>query len=311
MTEEERTIRVGDHVRVLQPAMILATLDRHGTLEGLPFMPEMIPYCGRRFRVSYRVEKTCVACTLGDGRAETQLRGFADGDVLFLERLRCSGSAHDGCGRACMLFWKASWLEGASADVEDCPVEAAEADELRCHLKTISSNGAYFCQSTGLAKATGQLSILDRVVRLCREAWVDHLSCRAVVGSILLPIWRRLTLNRRLTGSRRTTPQEALSLAAGDEVEVKPFAEILKTLDARGANKGLQFVGDMRRMCGTRLRVRSRLDRMILEDSGRIVETKNTVILDGATCSYSRRFAGCPRLEFHYWREIWLKRVEG
>ncbi len=311
MTEEERTIRVGDHVRVLQPAMILATLDRHGTLEGLPFMPEMLPYCGQLFTVSYRVERTCVACALGNSDAETQIRGFRNGDVVFLDRLRCSGASHDGCGRACMLFWKTRWLENASRGFDNYRPGADDVGLLRSRLTTVSSDHRYFCQSTELAKATGQISILGRVLKLFREVCVGRRSIQAATGSVLLPILRRLTLKPRRHASRKRTPQEALSLAAGDEVEVKPFAEILKTLDARGANKGLQFVGDMRRMCGTRLRVRSRLDRMILEDSGRIVETKNTVILDGAACSYSRRFAGCPRLEFHYWREIWLKRVEG
>jgi len=33
---------------------ILATLDKSGRLEGLPFMPQMLKYCGRSFKVRSR-----------------------------------------------------------------------------------------------------------------------------------------------------------------------------------------------------------------------------------------------------------------
>jgi hypothetical protein len=37
----------------------------------------------------------------------------------------------------------------------------------------------------------------------------------------------------------------------------------------------------------------------------------NTVILEGVTCDSSiYAFGGCPRMDFLYWREIWLKRVK-
>jgi hypothetical protein len=39
---------------------ILATLDADGTLDGLPFMPEMLSWCGREHQVERRAEKTCV-----------------------------------------------------------------------------------------------------------------------------------------------------------------------------------------------------------------------------------------------------------
>ena len=36
---------------------ILATLDQEGMLDRLPFMPEMLKYCGRQFAVYKRAEK--------------------------------------------------------------------------------------------------------------------------------------------------------------------------------------------------------------------------------------------------------------
>ena len=52
-------LRVGEMVEVKSEAEILATLDHEGRLESLPFMPEMLKYCGRRFPVFKRAEKTC------------------------------------------------------------------------------------------------------------------------------------------------------------------------------------------------------------------------------------------------------------
>ena len=40
-------------------AEILATLDENGELDGLPFMPEMLAWCGRRFRVDKLALKLC------------------------------------------------------------------------------------------------------------------------------------------------------------------------------------------------------------------------------------------------------------
>ena len=52
-------LRAGDWVEVRSAAEILATLDERGRLDALPFMPEMLQYCGRRFRVFKSAHKTC------------------------------------------------------------------------------------------------------------------------------------------------------------------------------------------------------------------------------------------------------------
>ena len=43
-------LTVGDFVEVRSKEEILATLDSSGRLDGLPFMPQMFKYCGRRFQ---------------------------------------------------------------------------------------------------------------------------------------------------------------------------------------------------------------------------------------------------------------------
>ena len=54
----------GDQVTVRSPEEILSTLDADGTLDGLPFMPEMLEWCGKSLRVERRAEKTCVSVPL-------------------------------------------------------------------------------------------------------------------------------------------------------------------------------------------------------------------------------------------------------
>ena len=61
---------------------------------------------------------------------------------------------------------------------------------------------------------------------------------------------------------------------------------------------------------GGKFRVRHRLDRMISEPSGEMRRVDATVVLEGLNCTCANVMGGCPRQDFIYWREIWLKRVE-
>jgi hypothetical protein len=52
MDNETLGLRVGDWVEVRSAAEIFATLDERGCLDALPFMPEMLSYCGKSSRYS-------------------------------------------------------------------------------------------------------------------------------------------------------------------------------------------------------------------------------------------------------------------
>jgi hypothetical protein len=101
-------------------------------------------------------------------------------------------------------------------------------------------------------------------------------------------------------------PTVPRNLLAGELFEVKSERDILATLDANGRCKGLLWMPSMARLCGKRYRVRKRVERIMLESSGEIRKIRNTVLLEGATCE---NLYGCDRSCFHFWREIWLKRV--
>ena len=100
--EEERALRPGDVVEVKSAAEILATLDREGAADRMPFMPEMLRHVGRRYTVTRRVDKIC------DTIAATGSRRMHA--MVYLNDLRCDGSGHGGCQAGCKLYWKEAWL---------------------------------------------------------------------------------------------------------------------------------------------------------------------------------------------------------
>ena len=149
-TRSHTKLKVGDLVEVMTAGEILRTLDDNGSLDGLPFMPEMVEHCGRRARLSCRALKACVEC-LTDRRF-IDIRGFGSQDVWVLEDLRCSGADHDGCQRGCLFFWKAAWLRKVEANQPHAKPLATDAEGLLRKLKTKTAPDRYFCQSTELVK---------------------------------------------------------------------------------------------------------------------------------------------------------------
>ena len=103
MSIDSSVFFAGELVEVRSREEILGTLDADGRLENLPFMPEMLPYCGRQFRVFKRAHKTC------DFVNKTGVRALPG--AVHLEGLRCDGAAHGGCQAQCLYFWKDAWLK--------------------------------------------------------------------------------------------------------------------------------------------------------------------------------------------------------
>jgi hypothetical protein len=287
---------------------VLASLDEQGSLDGLPFMPEMLRFCGQRLPVSRVLRKTCAE----DPADGARMRRFAAGDVVYLDGLRCDGSAHGGCGRACMLFWKKAWLRFPDPG---SPVGGASgAPPAPSRLRTRAADGAYWCQSTALQGATLPATRGHQLRVFAEEALRGVLGPGEVLSHALVPLAAvaRIALGFEVAtvGTSDKTPDDALGLEPGEWVRVKSRAEIAATLDRAGRNRGLEFTPVMHECCGRVFRVKQRVDRMILEATGRMRDLRNTVILEAATCRGALIIGGCPRNEYHLWREIWLRRVE-
>ena len=87
------SLRPGEEVEVRSEQEILETLDENGALDSMPFMPEMLAFCGKRFVVEKRADKTCDTVMRTGGR---RLR-----DSVHLKGIRCDGSFHGGCAASC------------------------------------------------------------------------------------------------------------------------------------------------------------------------------------------------------------------
>lgn len=311
-SKSQRRLVHGDFVEVCSAEEIASTLDQKGSLHQLPFMPEMVDYLGKKFRVSRRVEhfsfdgdETC-----GD---ESSVRGFPDNDVVVLEGLRCSGAAHEGCKRGCTIFWKEAWLKSPSAD--GTVSQAGNTEHLLERLKTKNESDPelYFCQSSQLLVATHPLSWSQRVRRCIRNVTSGNYGAMEMARNLVVWFWvrgREKLFGPFPSGTLKKTPAESLDLQAGELVEVKSLAEIKQTLDRNGENRGLHFAPEMIPYCGRRLRVATRSDRLIAEGIGKMRMMKNTVILENSVCdSATWAFGACPREDHIYWREIWLRRV--
>ena len=289
--------RRGDLVRVKSLAAIRATLDADGALDALPFMPEMQAYAGKVFRIGRPADKTCVE---GYG-----LRAMKD--TVFLEELRCSGAAHDGCQRGCMIFWKTAWLEPAPGS-QPSPVEPIP----RLNLKT-RSGARYYCQSTELMAATSRLPGygVPQLLAEVRRGELGPLHFLLMVARAALnKVRARLGFNDIgiISGSDRHASRGDLGLAAGEWVRIKSPAELKPVLDSQGRNRGLLFEPDMLAYTGGNYQVSHRVDRIIHEETGRMVELKNTVALQGVACR-GLCSKNCPRNNYFYWRESWLSRA--
>src|SRR5262249_49474033 len=284
-------------------------------LDGLPFMPEMVEFCGRRFQVSKRADSTCAA---------GQPRRLAS--TVHLEQLRCDGSAHRDCQARCLLLWKEAWLRPVnghgilSFDSSGNESDQSDIDHvLYNRLSTFvgESESAQMCQGTELFKASCPLFLGSRRAQIARV--VRDLSSRKIGGPELQNLWHyylgKLILFTfytwtRLPGNQKhfgKTPSRRLHLKPGEWVQVRSAREILATLDRKACNRGLQFKAEMFHFCGSKFRVIGSVGRLIEGNTWQLREIRDgRVLLDSVYCQGHRSLA--TRQNYHYWREIWLKR---
>ena len=307
-------LRVGDVVEIRSFKEIIDTLDNDGTKDGLPFMPEMLRFCGKQFTIYQRVIQSVIDTAGLSEYGETHVRSFKGMSVFILRNLRCCGENHGGCQRGCTIFWKEAWLKKIDAISKNNVDKNEETNNEELKLKTIDDNGKYYCQSTQFYSTTRNITKSQRFLNLALNIRYDNYGIFKLLR--LLSIWSYWKLFNKFfgdfpKGKLKKTPDEILNLQHDDIVEVKPLKEIVKTLNKNGRNKGLHFSPDMIKHCGKRYKVRNRAEKIIFEATGEIHNLSNTVFLEGVFAdSAYYAFGGCPRDDFAYWREIWLKKVK-
>jgi len=350
MEADVLNLRAGDMVEVRSREEILTTLDKEGKLDALPFMPEMLKYCGQQLKVIKRAHKTCDTISKTGGRSMK--------NAVHLEGVRCDGEAHGGCQAECLIFWKEAWLRPAqstssgksavNADgmVRSQAIETAGDQGSHCSEETLrrasrrhsestaSGQERFVCQATELLNATRPLAWWD-----IRQYITDVSSGNASIGELIrvflfsmfsktlklrgyrAKVWLFNRIQRfrggtpfpATDGTLTKTPVATLNLRAGELVEIKTQDEIRSTVNRDAKTRGLSFDREMVRYCGGRYKVRSRVEKIINERTGEMMSLPgDCIILDGVVCTsrYSPRRLLCPRSIYPFWREIWLKRVQ-
>ncbi len=304
----------GDVVEVLSIDEIFGILDKDGTTDGLPFMKEMLEFCGKQYTVDQIVLQSVMDTAGLSEYSEAHVRTFNGMNVYVLKNLRCSGESHDGCQRGCSHFWKETWLKKINTMNRKNALNLDQIKDVKSNLKILDDSGKYFCQSTQYYNSTKNISKSQRFINLALN--IRHGNYGLITLIRLLSIWSFWKLFNKFFGNYpkgniKKTPVEILNLQPGEIVEVKSLKEIKKTLNTNGRNRGLHFSPDMIKYCGKRYKVRNRADKIIFEATGEMQNLTNTVMLEGAFAdSAYYAFGGCPREDFAYWREIWLKKVK-
>jgi hypothetical protein len=346
----------GEWVQVRSREEILATLDEHGRLEGMPFMPEMLSFCGRTLPVFKRAHKTCD--TIGYSGIRKIER------TIHLVESRCDGSAHGGCQAACSLYWNEAWVKPAAAAPSDGkqPQRPTQPQRARgCSMEQLMAamqqgqdpekGPRYVCQATEILNASKPMSGYDmrQYIEDYRSGNVDLATlARGTVYRVTLflsrraeRIGRRLGLGDALVKMSmacydalqrllpngvpfprrkgtipvgQSTPDGTDGIRPGSRVRVKPYREILATLNTANKTRGLYFDAEHVPYCGKEFTVRSLVNQIIDERTGYMMHFKSpSIILHGAYCqgTFSDGRMFCPRAIYPYWRTVWLNPLDG
>jgi hypothetical protein len=322
-------LRVGEIVEVRSEAEILATLDARAELESLPFMPEMLQFCGRRFRVDKLAVKLC------DTIGSTGM--YRMRNAVHLEGVRCDGQAHGGCQAGCLVYWKEAWLMRVPEDGHDRPDHATVPATAGCTHGTLlaatrkgatgSEDERFSCQATELLRAAPNRVPPWDIGQYVRDVRSGNAGLLATIRGVAIGVFNEYQdFSRRflprplrikdgirlpfIQGRLERTPEGGLDLRPGELVRIRSKQEIVSTLDGGNSNRGLSFDPEMLWYCGRQARVLRRVERTIDERTGKLLHLKRACItLEGVTCrgEYHRC---CPRADYPYWREAWLERVE-
>ena len=240
-------LKVGDLVEVRSADEILATLDERGELENLPFMPEMLAFCGQRLTVQKVAHKLCDTISRSGMRRMT--------NAVHLTGSRCDGSAHGGCQTACSLYWKEQWLR--RVDPGSPPPAPSGSPEVRYNLPILEINSRkepgpdgevrYSCQATELLRAAPTCLPFRDLGQYVQDVSSGNVGVLAVLRAFGIGLFNRMqnvskkVLPRRLWfrdglrwrflkgGVLGRTPTGKLDLQPGELVRIKSKDDILAT----------------------------------------------------------------------------------
>jgi len=307
----------------------------------------MFEFCGKQFRVFKRAHKTCDPPNGIRGRRmfhTVHLEGIrCDGSAHDGCQARClifwKESWLERLGPYEQPLGPSDHTAANPGLRQDVPTERhVIASARRGQLLAGSSEPVWVCQSTQIAQASHPLQWWN-----LRQYVEDYTSGNVRFGQLMAaflffvyaqvvsagiglgtPLRWAYDVIQKMRGAapypmRRgkvpmgvKTPSARLDIQPGELVKIRSYEEILETLDENSLNRGMWFDAEMVPYCGGTYRVLDRVNRIINEKTGKMLDLKNDcIVLDEVVClaCYSKYRRFCPRSIYPYWREIWLKRV--
>ena len=289
----------------------------------------MLEHVGKRFVSPSVLRRYATPSRLQVGPPVVAWRAPSSRDV------RCDGSGHGGCQAGCRIYWKEAWLRPAGGELATHARDAgivqlkALAREKACvavAFPEAPEESVYSCQATEALNATTVLRI-----RQLGQYWREFSSGNAGFWHVLRIAIRAATTEVRSRlhvrnspplrihagvsprPSNSPEPTKPLALQVGEWVRIKSPRQIAETIDAGFRTRGLWFDREMTPFCSGTYRVQARVNRIIDERSGRMIEiASDCLILEGVVCSGERSIGRwfCPRAIYPYWREAWLERAD-
>ena len=285
-------LRVGELVEVRSEEEILATLDDNGELDALPFMPEMLQYCGRQFTVYKVAHKLCDTMSrsghaedarrraprrralrrAGARRLPDRLPHLLEGGLApeaGADRRRESARGHAGLGAARLTaadLYSRSRKPGVPNGEELFSCQATELLRAAPELLPFRELGQYVAR-----RPLGQCGHRRGPARLPRRA-VQPLPAPQQPG----PAPAAVVPRGPAVGVHQGNVDEDADGAAptcsrASSCGSSRRREIMATLSKDLRNRGLGFEEEMARHCGREARVLRRVDRCIEEGTGRLL----------------------------------------
>jgi hypothetical protein len=170
-------LQPGELVRVKSHEQILQTINTGSRNRGLWWDAELVPYCGKTYRVANRIHNVI------DEKSGKMVH--MKSPSILLDTVICQARyspCRMFCPRSTYAFWREIWLERTPApSCSEKTLPAASESGPVCSSDTLEKDG-------GVA-GRNQLCLAPTDSRLARE---ERLSSRGSLASKVLKPWRRL-----------------------------------------------------------------------------------------------------------------------
>jgi hypothetical protein len=237
---------------------------------------------------------------------------------------RTRDGSHGGCRAACQVLWNEQWLRRIGARDPTPANQSPSMRDLEARVLPVAfvpgaptAAGRYMCQITELRHLSTPVRTHDWRLDV-RPLLNGNVPAAGWVMAMLTRLfnavqqWRHGTTYPVTTQQlpQGPTPVVRLDLLPGEMVRVRSKPEICRTL-YQNENRGMWFGRETLRFCNQPFVVRNRVERIINERTGEMMTLGTPCVTLESACASGEFLRFNPQNEYVFWREIWLKRIDG